>query len=562
MKKSKRFIFMVVFFSVMGAALLGRLAWLQLIEGPELAALGDSQKLRKVELQQYPRGAILDRNGVEITNSEEAPSLLIFPSLVKEPEAVAGAVGDIIGIDGDNLLKKIAGTNKEGTSIRYTPFVAKTGLTGEEIASLDELNDEGLFVLGQIGRYHPDLPALHLIGSLGTVSAEDVATEKYDERYEVGDTVGVSGLEYRYESILHGGGGQSMGIVVDDRNRAVFGGEYLIFDEPEENSGYITTTIDLDLQRAMEDALGEQTGAAVVLDVESGDVLALASSPKYDPYYITPPPTEDAYVNRALSAYPAASLFKVFLASVALEEGIVQPESMFYCNGAYTLSNGATISCWNERGHGLIVFDDAIAKSCNPVFIHVAQALGREKIEKAFAKWELGNDDLIGYALSDMSGLKIEGSGEAVLGNIALGEQGVMTTPLNLAKMISCVASGGMLRSPRLVKDAYDGEGVMEKSNPASLAVRVLDKTVAKRVQSMMAKTFLDGGTGYALGLSGLDVAGKTGTSETGNVWFGGFFPVENPRYVIVVLIEGGKSGVSDAGPVFKKICAFLNGME
>lgn len=523
--------------------------------------MSDQQKLRKVELIQYPRGSILDRHGDTITNTTAAPALIIVPSLVNNPVTVAETLAAIVNVEDGLLLNKIVGENQAGEEVRYLPFVAKSNLTGAEITTVESLHDDGVMVLNQTGRYQTDLPALHILGSLGTVTSDDVATGKYED-YEAGETVGVTGLERLYEDVLHGSGGRSLGIIVDDKNQAVFDDEYLLFNETEQNAGYLVTTLDLSIQRALEDAMGDQQGAAVVLAADNGDVLALLSSPKYDPYYMVPPSTNDAYVNRALSAYPAASLFKLLIASLALSEGVVQPESTFYCNGAYTLQNGDTIACWKEDGHGLITFDEAIAKSCNPVFVHLAQTLGREKIIEAFSKWELDVDHLIGYPLSSLSSIQIEGSGEAVLGNIALGEQGVMMTPLNLAKMIHCIAAGGLLRSPRLVAEVYNAEGLLVKGYPASLPLRVLDSAVANRVADMMLQTFQDGGTGASLGLAGLAIAGKTGTSETGNVWIGGFFPRQEPRYVVVILVEGGSSGVGDAGPVFKKICAYLNGMQ
>ena len=549
MRLDRRFTGIIVCFLLFAAALGVRLVWLQLLQHDELATIADRQKVRTAELLQYPRGAILDRHGSAITNGEQAAALLIIPALVDDAATLAEAAGAIIGVQPELLARKIAGTDSDGTELRYTPFVAKTPLSGSEVTAVAALEANGVFLTSQVSRYQSDLPALHIVGTVARAEGDAQAG---------GTLSGTSGLEYAYEEVLHGGGGQTLGVIVDQHDRAVNGGQYLIFDEPPSSGGVVQTTLDLEIQRAVEDALGERSGAAVVLDAQSGDVLALASGPKFDPYYLSPPEGDDAYVNKALSAYAAASMFKVFLSAVSIESGIVAQSTPFFCNGAYTLPDGTAVRCWHEPGHGALTFDDAIAHSCNPVFISLALKLGKDRIEQAFAAWELDRDDLIGYPLSTRSALTIDGGGENAVANVALGEQGVRLTVLNVAKMLNVIASGGRLLRPRLVTTVTDGGELPAATYPAALPLRVIAPETAAKVTTMMTKTFTQG-TGRSLGLSSLDVAGKTGTSETGNVWIGGFLPAAQPRYTIAILIEGGKSGVTDAGPVFKKLCAYLS---
>ena len=162
---------------------------------------------------------------------------------------------------------------------------------------------------------------------------------------------------------------------MDDRNRPVYDDEYYVISTEEVSSGSVTLTLDLEIQQAVESALDGMNGAAVILDSQTGDVLAMASSPKYDPNHVEPLISDDAYINKALSAYPPASLFKIFLSAIALENGIMQRESIGYCDGVYHLENGQEHHCWEEDGHGFMIFEEALSLSCNPVFINVGKKI-------------------------------------------------------------------------------------------------------------------------------------------------------------------------------------------
>ncbi|MEE0776433.1 MAG: penicillin-binding transpeptidase domain-containing protein [Bacillota bacterium] len=559
MISSKRLWVVIVIFLCGMTALLLRLGYLQLILHDELTEKADSQQIKTMSLNQNSRGKIFDRNGETITNHEETPSLMIFPSLVKDAQKVANQLEQVLFLDGDSLSKKIEGRGDDGTSIRYLPFVAKSNLTLEEVEKIRSLEEPGIFIVGQIGRYRSDLPAIHLLGELGTATEEDILSEKFSSQVKEGDLVGLSGLERIYDSILQGQGGETIGVLVDDKNRPIYEDEYYVIHQEAASSGSVKMTLDLEIQQAVESALSEVEGAAVILDAQNGDVLAMASSPKYDPNHVTPLASDDAYMNKALNAFPPASLFKIFLAAVALEDGVMQKESLCYCDGIYHLENGKEVHCWKEEGHGLMLFEDALSLSCNPVFITVGKKIGVKSIRESFGEWGLDKDSLIGYPLEHRSEIETQGQTEGDIANLSLGESGILMTPLNLAKMINVIASGGFLMEPRLIMETDSGKNEPPKTYPCSYPVRVIKASTASAVKDMMKKTF-QSGTGKSLNLQNLNMAGKTGTSETGNVWIGGFFPAENPRYTIVILVENGSSGVGDGGPILKKICAYLNG--
>ncbi len=554
----KRFYLIAAFFFVFFFAVILRLAYLQMFDAEALAKVGDKQKVRSVELTQYPRGEILDRNGAAITNNKEEPALLVFPSLIGDPEQDAAAIGKMIGVDSEDILRKIRGLKSDGTEIRRLPFVAKSKLNAEETAALQNDARAGTFIVGQIGRYQEDFPALHILGQLGKVEEAD-RLEKGLDSYNVGDLIGISGLEKIYEDVLRAKSGERLGLLVDERNRFIKGeGYFILEDEKEQAAGSVSLTVDLELQRVAENALNGSHGAVVVLDVENGDILALASAPGYDPYYITLPKENDAYVNKPLQTYPPASLFKILLAAAALEEGVVAMEDTFFCPGYYGMIGGKTIACWKEGGHGILTFGDALAQSCNTAFLSLGFALGGETIASYFDRWELGAEQIIGYPLEDKKNLDFNAAVDGDIANVVLGEKGVLITPVNLAKMINVIASGGMLVMPRLVTEVRSGE--TRKEFPASYPARIIKESTAATVKEMMTRTFQTG-TAQNLQMQSLGIAGKTGTSETANVWFGGFLPAENPRYSIVVLVEGGGSGVGDAGPIFKKIAGYLHSL-
>lgn len=555
--RKKHVYYLAILFGCAFLLIIGRLAYLQFIEGESLAVTGDKQKIRSVELTQYPRGEVLDRNGNSITNTEEQPALLIFPSLISNPEEDAATIGAVIHVGAEDLLRKIIGTKEDGTEIRRLPFIAKSKLTTEESAVLKEYNLPGIFIVGQVGRYQADFPALHILGQLGKVNAGNLQEEGMED-YDEGDVIGSSGLEKIYESTLKAKSGEKLGLLVDERNRLIEGEGYFVFnDEKDQESGSVALTVDLELQRVVESALGDKKGAAVVLDVENSDILAIASSPKYDPYYITLPEDNDTYVNKALQPYPPASLFKIVLAAAALENNLVTPDKKYHCPGYYTMADGKTIACWKEDGHGDLTFEEALGASCNIVFLDIGLQLGGETIKKYVEKWDLDTESIIGYPLPDKENLDFNTSVAADNANVILGEKGIQITPVNLAKMVNVIASGGFLLTPRLVTEVKDGDGKVTQTFPASYPLRVLSAENAAEIKHMMKFTF-DTGTAQNLRMQSLAIAGKTGTSQTGNVWIGGFFPADKPKYTVVILVEGGDSGVGDAGPIFKKIAGYL----
>ena len=425
--------------------------------------------------------------------------------------------------------------------MRREAFIAKEDLSGAEIRQAAALAQKGVFVIDHRGRLRPDRTALHLIGT--------VAEEK--GRYGESVLKGSGGLESIYDDVLKGERRRILRFPVDAKGRTTSFDDYYLSERERGRPGSLRLSLDLDIQRLAESALGERDGAVVVLDSISGDVLALASAPKYDPLHLSEEEEGDIYVNKAFQTVAPASLFKIVIAAAALEKNIVKADTLFHCGGGYTLSDGRVISCREGRGHGLLRFDEALALSCNSVFVKVGLALGKEELKETFHRWELDDDRLSGYPLKDRSRFYAD-NGEGALANAALGEDGVALTPLNAAKMLN----GGFLTTPRLVTAVEDGEGRELRSFEPSLPKRVISPATAATLTEMMKKTFSTG-TAASLNLTAFDPAGKTGTSESGVAWIGAFFPAGSPRYTVVVMVRGN-SGTLSCGPVLKMICSGL----
>lgn len=542
----KRIILISIGFIIFGAAVLIRMFYLQIICYDEFLEKANAQEFYTVQLRESVRGNILDCNNISITADNPVDVLLIVPILVDDPELLVKKMIEISDFSEEKLLDKIIGEKENGETVRKQPFIAKSDLSKKEAEAFENMGENGIYVILRNERYYRDLPAQHLIGALGM---------------KENTTVGLSGLEYIYDPILSSGEDRKTDLLVDEKNRLIVPNEYADNKVTESLAGHLELTIDINIQRAAESALGDLSGAVVIMNSKTSDVLALVSSPKYDPYFVTDLKSEDAFMNKTLQSYPPASLLKIFVAAVALEEGIVAKESAFYCDGSFRVDDKSIVSCWDKDGHGILTFEDSLSLSCNPVYAKLAIAIGKERFSKAFSEWELDKDRLLGYPMNLLSSLNIVGNSSLSLTNAGLGESGVFLTPINVAKMINVVATGGYVSSPRIVRASYDENGILSEKFIPTAPKRIISQSTANILTDMMVKTFQTG-TGKNLNLDTFDLAGKTGSSETGNVWVGGFFPYDDPQYTVVVLITGAESGAADGGPVMKKICGYLGNYD
>ncbi|MEW6242687.1 MAG: penicillin-binding protein 2 [Bacillota bacterium] len=490
--------------AALGFALLAaKLGEIQIVMGKMLAE--SAYRQRTVEIPVGPeRGRILDRYGRDLTDSTVAVASLDLASF---------RVSDVL-------------TDPEQVRLR---------------ASSSSL------LVPKIIRYGENSLARHLVGYINLV-----------------DNSGVSGIEKVFDSLLAPDGSHRKLVVsADARGYVIPGLGYSVVEG--KSCSDLVLTIDKDIQQIVEEVMDSriQAGAVVVMDPWTGEVLALASRPEFDQNDVLPylDAAGSPMLNRALIGFYPGSLFKVVVATAALEEGLLHEGSQFLCTGSIEVQ-GLRFGCYKPDGHGVISLSHAMAYSCNPVFIEIGQIIGAEQLMKYCQAFGLGERTYMGLPGETSGNLpRHEQIVPRMLANISIGQDPLTVTPVQMAQVISALANGGMLIRARVVEEARQGNKLVQKM-PIPASERIMSEGTAATVRSMLSGVTRFG-TGTAAYMHGQG-AGKTGTAETGVVsadgnrltysWFAGFFPVGAPRYVMVVLDEQGMSGSVSAAPVFAEI--------
>jgi len=541
-------------------ALLVRLGHIQLRQSGELSRMALARDTITVALEDFSRGEILDRNGQSLTGSYKANRVIIFPSAVKDAGGAAAELARIINVRPSDLRPYFQGHP------RFLPF----NITPAQAKIIERHFGPGVTVLPVKHRYGPDPAAPHITGHLGKIPSLDtlkVLNSHGSKHYSFGDWIGVLGLEKYYEHQLKGRlPARRAYMLVDARGRLV--SENLVRAEnnlSDPGRHDIITTIDLRVQQVVERVLDRQVtkGAVVVMQPHSGDILACASRPDFNPAPSRIPAgnsTKGVFVNRAISLFQPGSLFKIVLAAAALEEGLAGPGTKFSCRGA----KDSPIRCWHSPGHGELTLHEAIVNSCNPAFVQLGEKLGADTIIKYAEKLGLANNKIIGLPepFDDRQDLQAI-AGPYNLSNSSIGQGPVLATPVQLTAMMNTIASGGYYYQPRIVKELLTAKAEkIEFPNPAG------EKIISGSTVTVL-RHMLEGVTGEGVGrkafIGPYGSAGKTGSAQikdqTGdliNAWFSGYVPVEEPRYVITVLVQEGESGGETAAPIFKQIAREL----
>ncbi|MFA7412659.1 MAG: penicillin-binding transpeptidase domain-containing protein, partial [Tissierellaceae bacterium] len=308
-------------------------------------------------------------------------------------------------------------------------------------------------------------------------------------------------------------------------------------------------------------------GAVIVTDIESGEILALASRPNFNQKNITAYLDKDdmALYNKAVQvSYPPGSIFKIVVLLAALEEDMGFLENSYFCKG-YEVINNTTIKC--SGNHGQISLRDGFAKSCNSVFIQIGKELGAKKIIDMAKRLGLGEKVNIGLA-EEIEGILPEGEellGPAI-GNISIGQGKIEATPLQISNILLTIANDGVQKDMTLVKGITSKEGQILKAYNREEDKRVISKDLSQVAKELLEEV-LSSGTARSLDLEDIGgAAGKTGSAEaslkgqfTIHGWFAGYYPKDEPRYGITILVEEASSGSKSAAPIFEKICKEIN---
>ncbi len=582
-------------FIILAFLLFGvRLFQLQIVEGELLRERSDKNRIRTLRLE-APRGRLLDRAGRVLATTRPAFGVEVVPSDLQPGARTLEMLGVLLDRDAAPLAERVAGVRG---ARRNQPLRLADDLDYEHLARVESHSHAlpGVVTAVRPRRHYPEGSlAAHLLGSIGEIGKSQLASERF-RGYRSGEVIGQSGLEARLERHLRGrAGGRNVVVDVAGRER----------DEIESVSpvpgGTAVLTLDLELQRAAEVAFdGAEppgAGAAVALDVRSGDVLALVSRPAYDPNAfaggIDPETwqqlTTDEWkplTQRAIqSHYPPGSTYKAMVAVALLEEGIVERDTRVFCPGHFRHGR-RTYRCWKRGGHGWVDLRLALKRSCDVYFYQHGVKLGIDGI----AKWAraLGLGARTGIALpNEIPGLvpskawkeralkEVWYPGETVSASIGQGYN--LTTPLQLAVAYAAIANGGAVLRPRILLrlESRDGRALQGEEPEVRSRATVSAETLALVRDGLEAVVMETGGTGGRARVPGMRVAGKTGTTQVvrlertegleedevpvrqrDHAWFAAFAPVEDPQIAVAVFVEHGKHGSSAAAPIAQAILA------
>ena len=575
--------------------LLGRLWYLQVVQSEEYASLSDRNRTRIIPIEP-PRGTIFDRNGEHLVENRPSFSVALIRQEIEDPDRLLLRLNTLLGVPYSDLQHKYA-LLKRYPSYLPAPLVNDISRDTMEILQENDLDLPGVLIkVVPVRTYTQGERGAHLFGYTGEISEKDLLEPKF-AGYRPGDMVGKTGLEKHLENELRGISGERR-VEVDAHGR-----------ELRQMQGFapvpgkkVYLSIDSQLQKVAEEAFGEESGAAVAIDVETGEILAMASRPTFDPALFSggislkewntlrDDPLKPMQ-NRAISGqYPPGSTFKLVTAIAALRNGAATPETTVHCSGSITLGkDGQVIRCWKRTGHGSVDLRRAIKESCDVWFYEVGLKLGIDKLAATALEMGMGQNydfplDSVKKGLIPTKEWKKKRfnqgwfNGETAIA--AIGQGYVLTTPLQLAVMTAAVANGGKVLRPQVVKRIEDLNGqIIFNAAPDRFSTLDLPPGMFAAVrQGMAAVVNEEGGTGAACRIPGLRVAGKTGTAQViqsktalasgdpknlrDHALFVAFAPADKPKIAVAVIVEHGGHGGSAAAPVARAIFAQYFGLK
>ncbi|MBE9200600.1 MULTISPECIES: penicillin-binding protein 2 [unclassified Nodularia (in: cyanobacteria)] len=566
--RSFQSVFLIAFTLLMTTGIGIRLAYLQIVEGAHHRSKAEANRLRIIP-KQPERGNIFDRNGKLLASTRSPRSVYLWPMAHTKAEwsVVGSRLEKILDIPKEEIEKTLEEAGPNSSSL----IRIARDLTEAQITGLKEYENElqDVEIHTEAVRYYPHGKELaHVLGYTRELTPEQLK-QKQDSGYRLGDVIGQMGSEKAYEKLLRGEwGGQQ--VEVDGAGRPI-----RVLGEKQAKSGQdLNLTIDLNLQIAANKALGNYNGAIVALDPKNGAVLAMVSRPTFDPNIFskqkltekdweTVQGANNPLVNRALSAFPPASTFKIVTTAAGLESGKFSPNTVLQTYGSLTIG-GRRFGEWNHAGFGPLGFVGAMQWSSDTFFYQIGRAVGGPTLIEWTRKFGFGEKTGFEFASEETAGLVPDDQwkrkewkmpwtiGDSI--NMSIGQGALSTTPLQVAVMFAVPANGGYRVQPHLLKDNEEARSWRESVNMKPTTVKVLRDGLRKVITH---------GTGQVLNKPTLPpVAGKTGTAEAwqrgvkrNHAWFGAYAPADQPEVVIVAFAEhSGGGGGSLAGPMMLEI--------
>jgi penicillin-binding protein 2 len=560
---------------------------LQVVQSEFYAALAEKNKTREVPIL-APRGKILDREGRTIVDNYPSFTALLLRDSTRDLSGDADLIAQGLHLDPKEVrdrLKKFAGT------AQYQPIYLKEDITPDELAFIESHRNElpELDTIMAHRRLYPRNGFMaHLVGYVGEVS-EQMLNQARWELYNPGDVVGKSGVELQYNQVLMGKNG-SRQVLVNSKGKEV--GE--LDQKPAVPGHNLKLTLDIDLQIAAEEAMGDKNGAMIAMDPHSGEILAMVSRPTFDPNdfavrisraewtkLVTDP--DKPLLNKAIQAQLApGSTFKILMSVAGWQEGIAQSLNV-HCNGGATFY-GRRFGCWVKTGHGAVDLTKAIYQSCDVFFYTLAEKLGIDRISKYATAMGLGQKtgiDLPEEATGVMPSeeWKIRNfkqkwyAGETI--SVGIGQGAVATTPVQLMRAISAISMDGRMVVPHVASPTGLPPEYLETHHYTDVTNIPINPEGFNIITDAMARVLLPEGTAPSAHVPGVDFAGKTGSAQivslavralhqnnealNQNGWFVGFTPRRNPDIIVAVLFEGGEHGKLAARLATQVIKAYVD---
>jgi penicillin-binding protein 2 len=563
---------------------------LQVLDSDRYSSLAEKNRVRNVPIL-APRGKILDRNGRMIVDNYPSFSALLLRDQSRDLNADADLIAQGLHITGAEVRERV---RRFAAMPQYQPIFLKEDITPDELAFIEAHRNElpELDTIMVHRRLYPRNGFIaHLVGYVGEVT-EDMLNQPQFELYSPGDVVGVSGVEKQYNDLLMGKNG-SRRSVVNSRGKEV----QQLDSTPAIPGKQLKLTVDIDLQIAAEEALADKNGAVVAMDPRTGEILAMVSRPTFDPNNFAVRIKRDDWsklvndenhplMNKAIQAQLApGSVFKIIMATAGLQEGIAQDMKVNCAGGASFY--GRYFKCWvlaEHRVHGAVDISKAIYQSCDVFFYTLAERLGIGRIAKWATAFGLGQRTGIDLP-QEMSGVmpseewKIRNfkqkwyAGETI--SVGIGQGAVATTPIQLARAIGSIASGGVLRRPHVAFPQELPPNYQPAGGVPDEVKIPIDPANWQIITDAMANVVSPIGTANSAHLKDIDFAGKTGSAQTisntakarlangkakfkDNGWFAGVAPRRNPDIVVCALLEEGEHGYLAARVVSQVIKAYV----
>jgi penicillin-binding protein 2 len=563
---------------------------LQVVDSDRYSSLAEKNRVRNVPIL-APRGKILDRNGRMIVDNYPSFSALLLRDQSRDLNADADLIARGLHITGAEVRERV---RRFAAMPQYQPIFLKEDITPDELAFIEAHRNElpELDTIMVHRRLYPRNGFIaHLVGYVGEVT-EDMLNQPQFELYSPGDVVGVSGVEKQYNDLLMGKNG-SRRSVVNSRGKEV----QQLDSTPAIPGKQLKLTVDIDLQIAAEEALADKNGAVVAMDPRTGEILAMVSRPTFDPNNFAVRIKRDDWsklvndenhplMNKAIQAQLApGSVFKIIMATAGLQEGIAQDMKVNCAGGASFY--GRYFKCWvlaEHRVHGAVDISKAIYQSCDVFFYTLAERLGIGRIAKWATAFGLGQRTGIDLP-QEMSGVmpseewKIRNfkqkwyAGETI--SVGIGQGAVATTPMQLARAIGSIASGGVLRRPHVAFPQELPPNYQPAGGVPDEVKIPIDPANWQIITDAMANVVSPIGTANSAHLKDIDFAGKTGSAQTisntakarlangkakfkDNGWFAGVAPRRNPDIVVCALLEEGEHGYLAARVVSQVIKAYV----